>query len=106
MNIRLNDKAKLLSQRAINTLHLKARTTFQRFRENVRGIEVGVFDVNGPRGGIDKQCRILVKLKRMKDIAVVATAASISQAIGGAVHRAARSVDKLVSRKANRLSSR
>ena len=30
-------------------------------------------DINGPRGGIDKRCRIVVKLKRSGELTVEAT---------------------------------
>lgn len=39
-------------------------TSLGRFSRHIRSIEVLLEDVNGPRGGVDKQCRIDLYLKR------------------------------------------
>jgi len=65
----------------------------------VKAIELTARDVNGPRGGVDKECRVLVKLKRMQDIVVTAKDESLSKAIPCAIDRAARSVGRAIERR-------
>ncbi|HVJ85444.1 MAG TPA: HPF/RaiA family ribosome-associated protein [Caulifigura sp.] len=40
------------------------QTAFSRFERRIAGITVTIDDVNGPRGGRDKFCRIEVRLSR------------------------------------------
>lgn len=45
-------------------------TSFEHFRTHVRHVNLAFSDVNGPRGGVDKQCRCVVHLKKMAPIVV------------------------------------
>ncbi len=92
MVIVVNDKQKLLSSTAINKAEKKAHAAFAKFGSNVKALEITVHDVNGPRGGVDKQCQVLVKLHKSKDIAVNVIDESLSRAIPSAINRASRSV--------------
>ncbi|MFK7770444.1 MAG: hypothetical protein AB8B55_24755 [Mariniblastus sp.] len=65
MKILVNDKQKLLGAPAISRTESKAITSFARFDDIVKAVDISVQDVNGPRGGIDKECRVLVKLKKV-----------------------------------------
>lgn len=46
------------------------RSAVEKFDSRIRRISVSVRDVNGPKGGEDKQCRCVVHLKRMRPIVV------------------------------------
>ena len=45
--------------------HIQSRmeTALARHRERVERVEVRLADVNGPKGGVDKQCRAVVRLR-------------------------------------------
>jgi len=58
-----------------------------RFRENIREIGVALRDVNGPRGGIDKQCKITAKLWRGGTVEIEETRSSFIEAVGRAAKR-------------------
>jgi putative sigma-54 modulation protein len=58
-----------------------------RFRENIREIGVALRDVNGPRGGIDKQCKITAKLWRGGSVEIEETRSSFIEAVGRAAKR-------------------
>ena len=78
-----------------------------RFSPRIARVSVTVEDVNGPRGGIDKRCRILVKLGRMEELKVETTDAEIYDAVAAAVDRVGRSVQrKLAANLARSNSSR
>lgn len=55
-------------------------------------------DINGPRGGNDKCCQIRIGLRRMRDVVVVDTAADLYVAIDRAIDRAARTLQRRLSR--------
>lgn len=60
----------------------------ERFREEIRAIAVSLEDVNGPRGGIDKRCRLDLILNRDGRISVSADSAKVEAALTQAVARA------------------
>lgn len=99
MRFILNDKQGLLSTRSAEIAVSRAETVFSKFGARVKSVSLTVEDMNGPRGGIDKICRVLVRLQGARDIAVSAKDQSLSKAIPRALERAARSVVRLVGKK-------
>ncbi|MCC6126398.1 MAG: HPF/RaiA family ribosome-associated protein [Pirellulales bacterium] len=68
------------------------------FESWISGVSVQLEDVNGPKGGIDKQCRILVTLKggktlKIEDVDVDFTAA-VNRAAGRLGQVVSREIDK------------
>src|SRR5690349_6983090 len=55
-----------------------------RFERRITGITVTLLDLNGPRGGIDKRCRVVLRLRRGRSVAVAATAENEHAAISEA----------------------
>ncbi len=100
MNIVFNDKQKLLDARAIQKADSRARASFAKFGDNVQAIEIAVVDTNGPRGGIDKECRVHVQLRKLNNVSVTVKDESLSKAISSAIDRAARSVARTLDRRA------
>jgi len=71
--------------------------TLRRFGHRVRSLVVRVTDVNGPRGGIDKRCRVTVQLQgpsRTVVIDDIDTEAAI--AVDRAADRTARTVARAI----------
>lgn len=76
------------------------RTGFSltRFAKNIVTVTVRLSDINGPRGGQDKQCRILVKIADGSLIEIEALDANVFVAIARASERASRAVSRHLSR--------
>lgn len=64
----------------------------------VRKVVVRLSDINGPRGGKDKRCNILIPLTRSADIVIEDTEADLYVAIDRAVERAERSLARRLER--------
>lgn len=62
---------------------------FDRIELRVASATVRVGDINGPRGGRDKVCRVLVRMAGMEDVYVEARDADLYQAATRAIDRAA-----------------
>lgn len=60
-------KPAVIAQQDIEDLLLES---FQRYDRYIRRVNVVVTDINGPKGGVDKQCRCVVHLKRMAPIVI------------------------------------
>ena len=67
--------------------------------EHMRKLAVSLSDINGPRGGIDKRCKIQVELGAGKKVIIEDTEADLYAAIDRAAERADRAVVRCVERK-------
>lgn len=65
---------------------------------DVRKVAVRLFDINGPRGGEDKCCRIQVILPKTQDVVIEDTEADLYVAIDRAAERVERSVTRRLER--------
>jgi putative sigma-54 modulation protein len=70
----------------------------RRFARRVDRVSVWLIDVNGPRGGIDKCCRIAVRLRPMGSAFVTERASDAYAALDRAAGRAGRAVARRIGR--------
>lgn len=67
-------------------------------REHMHKLAVSLSDINGPRGGIDKRCKIQVQLGSGREVIIENVEADLYVAIDRAVGRADRAVVRQVER--------
>jgi ribosome hibernation promoting factor len=74
------------------SMHIERRLQFAlgRFGARVTRVAVTLTDLNGPRGGIDKQCRIIASLAPKGEVVVEVRDADIFIAIDRAADRLGR----------------
>lgn len=70
-----------------------------RISEKIRNVSVRFRDMNGPRGGIDKACTVLVSLRPGVTVVVDERAGDQRTALDGAVERAQRAVLRFLEHK-------
>lgn len=68
----------------------------------IRRVLVRLSDVNGPRGGDDKQCQISVQLPGQSSVVIEETRSDLY----GAIDRATRRVNHTINRRLGRLKNR
>lgn len=73
--------------------------SFERYRNYIRCVSVTVTDINGPRGGVDKECRCVVHLKRMSPVVILDRDESFVQLLTRVANRAAHTLSQKVDRK-------
>lgn len=61
---------------------------------NIVNVRVGLSDINGPKGGEDKRCKVHISLPKQRDVVVEDTQADMYQAIGNAMQRAKRTLNR------------
>lgn len=66
--------------------------------DDVRKVNVRLFDINGPRGGNDKRCRIQIPIAGGPDVVVEDTEADLYAAIDRAADRTERTVTRRLER--------
>ncbi len=69
-----------------------------RFDENVVSVDVSLKDVNGPRGGADKQVFVLISLQQGRLVPVEAVHANMYTAIRRSADRARRAVKRALNK--------
>jgi ribosome-associated translation inhibitor RaiA len=72
-----------------------------RFSPAIDRVDVRVGDMNGPRGGVDKRCRILVKLRTAgsDSITIEQHDESLNSAVARAAARAGRTLGRSLDRR-------
>lgn len=70
-----------------------------KFAAAIERVSVRVLDVNGPRGGVDKQCRVKVVLDGLESVVVEATDPTKRTAIDGALDRTDTAVERRLGRR-------
>ncbi len=72
----------------------KIQIMLSRYESKVVSINVSLFDINGPKGGEDKCCKIIIKINGANSIVVQETAEDLYDAINTCSRRARRVVKR------------
>lgn len=80
-------------------------TGLGRFEARLRQVVVRLSDLNGPRGGVDKHCQLLVRIDGASPIVVRDTEEDLYVAVDRAAERAGRTLARQVQR-SHRISDR
>ncbi|MCF6291366.1 MAG: hypothetical protein L3J03_10285 [Desulfobacterales bacterium] len=75
------------------------RFSLSRFEGVVSRVKVRFFDINGPKGGVDKRCRIMAKLRRSGQIVVLGQGSNYLEALGNCLERLVRSTRREVEKR-------
>ncbi len=87
----------LVPAHAVEVARQRLWFALDRFAGRVRSLTVRLRDVNGPRGGRDKQCVVAVRLTASKRLIVIEELdTDVNVAIARAADRAARAVTRAV----------
>jgi putative sigma-54 modulation protein len=83
----------------------RAGFALAKFGHRVRTVSVTVKDANGPKGGVDKQCRVTVELVPSGTVSIEERQADFPTAIAHAMDRVGRSVGRTLERWRNARTS-
>ena len=78
--------------------HAERRLQFALSWVGVRAVRVCLFDVNGPRGGNDKRCRIQIPMRGAPNVVVEDSESDLYLAIDRAADRTERTVARRLGR--------
>ena len=76
-----------LSSQSLISIRQKTGRMFNKINDNVQRIKIVINDINGPKGGRDKQCRIIVHTKGMPDIIITDNQTTVMAAVNIALSR-------------------
>lgn len=70
-----------------------------KFRDSIERVSVRTEDVNGPRGGVDRVCRIKVVLRGLPSVVVESRDAHLNAAVDSSLSKAERAVRRALQRR-------
>jgi len=86
-----------LSEALSKYVKSKVQIMMSRYESKINSINVSLFDINGPKGGEDKCCKIIIKINGASSIVVQETAEDLYDAINTCSRRARRVVKRQLS---------
>lgn len=88
MDIIIENRNLELAETVKNQVRSRSKNMFSHAQHLVTRLSMYLADVNGPKGGKDKQCKVVVKCKNIPPIIVSERQSSLNKAINNALHRA------------------
>jgi putative sigma-54 modulation protein len=99
MNIQIIEKSVALSESQRELVSRRLTAALDRFADKVCGLTVTFSDLNGPRGGVDKLCRLRMLLRENGEIVMSENSDAIESAVTRLADRAANTIQRLVERR-------
>jgi ribosome-associated translation inhibitor RaiA len=99
MKLKIRTSGLVMTESLRRFIEQRVYFAMSRFSPRIASISAVVEDINGPRGGVDQRCRIVVKLDGARELTVEATDADLHGAITFATDRAGRVVQRELERR-------
>jgi putative sigma-54 modulation protein len=96
MKLRIAARGLTLTNEMREYIRRRVQFGLGRFDGRISSLSVRLADVNGPRGGVDKSCDIVIEAGALPEVIVRERAASLHAAIAGAATRAGRALRRQV----------
>ena len=102
MRLEIRSQGLDLGQGLRGFIEHRLQAVLQRFGPRIGQVTIYLADLNGPRGGIDKRCRIVAQLLQSGQISVEDTNADLGAVLNRAMDRMGQSVRQKLERRHNR----
>lgn len=102
MRLEIHSQGLDLGQGLRGFIERRLQTVLGRFGTRIGQVAVYLADLNGPRGGIGKRCRIVAQLFRSGQVVVEDTDADLGAVADRAMDRMGQSVRQKLERRRNR----
>jgi len=99
MKIRIQSQGFTLTPAICGRVNKKLDSLLSRFDDELISVDVYLKDLNGPKGGYDKQAIIRVQLRHLAPVSISTTHTDLYKSIDVSVRRLLRSVRRTVSRR-------
>lgn len=83
-------------------LRWRLKQALARLEGPVQRVTLTLADINGPRGGVDQRCQLVIGLEGGAPLVIQAEAESVQQATGNAIARARRNLARRVKKRQQR----
>lgn len=94
MKFSINFRKVVSTKELIEHINRKASFAFSRTQDSIHNASITIRDINGPKGGVDKECLVVIKPCGLKKIVISEQSANLKKAIDRAISRANQSLIK------------
>ena len=98
MKIKIHSKHFRITRELSEYIQRRAVYAFGQYKDSIRGIIFTLSDVNGPKGGNDKQCKLTLQVKGAGDIIIDQKRPDLVAAIHLATLRASNTASRKIER--------
>lgn len=102
MDLELHVRGTIFLEAVRNYAERRFRFAFRRLGNHIKRLRICVEDLNGPRGGVDKCCRIVADIVPSGNLVIVETDARIHEAMDRAADRLRRNLQRELKRRHTR----
>ena len=106
MKTRVSTRNVAISEIERDRIERRIYFTLGRFSSRVISVEMMLQDDNGPRGGIDKKCRVIVRLRGANDVVVEGCGEKTLSLVDRTANRAGRAVSRALHMRRKRATER
>ncbi|MFT5225928.1 MAG: putative sigma-54 modulation protein [Polaribacter sp.] len=106
MNIQVKFRNIKRSSAAIKQVGDRLSLAFTRVQDAIQSVSIIISDVNGPKGGIDKLCRISIRSAHLPDIVITENQPRIGAAIDRCIARARQNLSRKLKQNKQSLQKR
>lgn len=99
MRLHIRCKDFTLTEKMREQLRVRLAYALARFGHRIKEVTAKLADLNGSKGGVDKQCCLVVRFHRKGNVTIVQTASTVSAAVAQAADRAGHSVGRALKRR-------
>lgn len=92
MILEINNKQAGIDKNITSEAKRLLKFSMSRFEGTVTRVKIHFSDLNGPKGGIDKRCRVSVKLKKAGQVVVLSEGENYIEALSNCLERLVRSI--------------
>ncbi len=99
MQINIKGRQVQLPDETIKNMKRRLHFSLSRFGHAIQGVSVQLTDINGPKGGHDKECLIVVKLQKGGKVVVQGNGTDCDLVLNHCADRIGRTVDRELTRR-------
>jgi hypothetical protein len=96
MQLTITDRCGVLGEAERDFVQRHVLFALSRFDTRLRRVQVVISDENGPRGNVDRTCRITARLRRLGDVEVSEIDRDVEACVRRATERIGRAVQRQV----------
>jgi len=99
MHIEIQSRNVKLTRGLRKLLNRRVEFAFNRFKDRIQKVKIQLSDINGQKGGLDKECQFHLTLPDQPDVIVKGTSDKLESAISTTATRSAKTLARKLKRK-------
>ena len=99
MHIEIQSRNVKLTRGLRKLLNRRVEFAFNRFKDRIQRVKIQLSDINGQKGGLDKECQFHLTLPDQPDVIVKGTSDKLESAISTTATRSAKTLARKLKRK-------